>query len=257
MSIRWIFFVSILGLVVQTARAEDVVRPLSNGVVVNWTKMQIERWAGGGAVGVGAKQGAVEQRLREQIGPLLESNVLGVHVVDSVYVADLIQDQNVGGILNGRVNNWSVNEARYMASGRVEIMGSIDLMEFLRPWSIAQAIAAPETPAATQYTGLVVDVQGLGLRPCVHPSIRNGRGEVLHSGNVWQSSVLKVTPALYLPDAADARVVRAGKSPLLVRAAQASGCTITVRDADSLDIAVFGQSEAAGAGRVVIVTDAQ
>ena len=48
----------------------------SQRVVVNWTKMQIERWAGGGAVGVGAKQGAVEQRLREQIGPLLESNVL-------------------------------------------------------------------------------------------------------------------------------------------------------------------------------------
>ena len=38
-----------------------------------------------------------------------------------------------------------------MASGRVEIMGTIDLMEFLRPWSIAQAIAAPETCGDTIY----------------------------------------------------------------------------------------------------------
>lgn len=244
-------------VLVSNAFASDVVRPLSGGVSVNWTKMQVERWAGGGAVGVGAKQGAVEQRLREQIGPELESNVLDVQVIDSVYVGELLKDKRVGALLSGRVNNWSVEEARYMASGRVEIMGTIDLMDFLRPWSIEKAISAPESPAATQHTGLVIDVLGLGHKPCVHPVIQDSSGEVLHAGQVWQRAVLQVTPALYLPDAADSRVIRAGDSPLLVRAQKASGCTITVSDEDSKSVAVFARSEAAGMGRIVIVVDAQ
>ena len=237
--------------------AADVKRYLSDDVVMNWSEMRLERWAGGGAVGVGAKQGAVEQRLRERVGPALKQKVLTIHVGEVGYVSDLLDDTPVGKSLAQRVNQWSVEEAKYMASGRVEIMGAIQLHEFLRPWLISSSKAQPTDPAATKYTGLIIDARHLGHEPCFKPKVLDSDGVPMYDGVVWQQMVLETTPVLYVDDAADARAGRAGASPLMLKAADAGQCYVSIKSEDSEDVRVFSKSVAVGSGTIVMIVEAE
>ena len=215
----------------------------------------MERWAGGGAVGVGAKQEAVEQRLREQVGPALQDAILGVPLGSAGNLAALIDGSSMGTRLAHRVKLWSVVEARYLSSGRVEIMGAIDLQEFLRPWLIDNATTPPKHPAATSHTGVVVDVRGLGMHACFRPTIRDDEGKTLYDGSIWPGAVLETAPVIYVSDASDTAALRAGDTPLFVKGTSASGCSVDLDSSASEAFRPFADSMAIGQGTVVVVIE--
>jgi hypothetical protein len=228
---------------------------LSNGVVMNWTTLQLERWDGGGAVGVGAKQAAIEQRLRDKIGPALQSNLRGVALRAGVQLGELMTGDEFGQRLAHRGILWSVSKARYFSSGRVEILGVIDLREFLRPWLLQAARADPVDPAATHYTGVVIDTRGLSFRPCFQPTVWDASGVPLYQGEMWERRALETAPVLYLSEASDPRAGRAGETPLFVKAAAVSGCGVSLDQDGSDEFRSLGASQAIGEGTVVMVVE--
>lgn len=79
----------------------------------------------------------------------------------------------------------------------------------------------PVTPssgrAVGNFTGLIVDCRGLGLRPVMSPVIRNADGTPIYGyKNLDSKKVIHNGMAGYARDMADAR--RAGSNPLIVRA---------------------------------------
>ncbi len=144
-----------------------------------------------------------------------------------------------------------------MTSGRVEIMGAIEIHEFLRPWLIALAKKEPTDPAATKYTGLIIDTRGMGHEPCFKPRLLDSEGEIMYGGSVWQSLVLNTTPVLYVDDASDVRAGRAGDSPLFLKAEGAGRCYVSIDASDDAEVRTFTKSSAVGMGTIVFITEAE
>jgi hypothetical protein len=236
---------------------QDVIRNLSGGAEVNWTRMEVARWEEGRSFGVGGKQPAVEQQLRAKIGTVLKNAVLEVQVGLTDSIGDLIDGSPLGKTIKSRVNLWSVAEAIYYSSGRVRLKGAISLAEFLRPWVIENAVEPPEHPGATPYSGVVVDARGLGLVPCFSPVIKDSEQKVLYGGEVWKSVAIKTTPVQYVADAADPRASkRAGSNPWFLTPSYVSGCQVFLDNEQSEHFRRnLHRSIILGEGRLVVVVE--
>ena len=136
-------------------------------------------------------------------------------------------------------------------------MGTMDMIEFLRPWLIASATNAPVHPAATQYTGAVIDVRNLGMKPCFRPTIYDESGAILYDGAIWSDAVLSAAPVRYVSDASDSDASRAGESPVFLRAHDAGYCRVDLNEQASAQFRAFAASDAIGRGVISIVIEAE
>ena len=101
------------------------------------------------------------------------------------------------------------------------------------------------TVAQTQYTGLIVDCSGLGLKPVMSPVIKNNSGAAIYGHkNLDYDKVIELGMASYVKTRSDAGAVRAGNNPIVVKAVSVENHNanpiVTVSDADSILIANQG-----------------
>lgn len=234
----------------------EVRRALGSGAVVNWTRLVVEAQHSVASTGVAGRQEATEQRARQRIGPAIRDGLPAVQVRSSESVATLMQDPELGATLHNRIKIWAVAEARYYTSGKVELLGELDLRSYLRPWTQSVSVPRPATPTVSAYTGLVVDARGTWVLPAFAPRLLTRDGDAVWDGSLWRSASIDHAPAVWVADIAHPAAAKAGDAPLVVRAETSVGSDLVLGD---LGVQAVRQhllgTPALGEGHVVVIVD--
>lgn len=234
---------------------EDVRQELSSGAWINWSQLTVEVEARAQSGGVATYKSA-EAEARRVMGPRLATAARQVSVDGAVTLGDLEDGPAMGESVATRMARWSVSEARYHASGKIELVGTLSLRELLKPWTLASALEAPASPDEPAYTGLVIDARGLELSPVWAPTLQSDDAETLWNGTLWEDVAYERAPVVYVSDAAHPAAARAGNNPLFVRATAAEAGKLTLSDEDAVKLrTAFSRGRALGDGRVVLVVD--
>lgn len=252
-----------LGIALAAAAAPErsgdpapVRQRLAEDVVIDWTRLVVEVTTRARGHGVGATPKALEARALEAIGPQMAWAALRVPVAGGLTVDDLLGDDSLKDALPARAERWDVAEARYLTSGRVELVAELPLQELLKPWALLEAPLPPRPDVDTAFTGVVVDARGTGARPCYAPRLVHPHDGELWSGRLWDDTALFQAPVVWVTDPADPASARAGTNPLMVVAVETQGGDLVLGDDDRVRFRTGIQtSRVVGEGTVVVVID--
>jgi hypothetical protein len=230
----------------------DVVRDLGAGTRVNWTQLRLEVTDGARDPTVGHDARPLEQRSIKAIEARLPAALALVPIRPGETAG------SAGAIdANHAALGWRVAETRYFTSGRVEVVGAVELRDELAQWSTDRAVTRDEGAQPAGPTGVLIDARGLGLSPSYAPDVRDPDGKVLFDGTLWRHVSYASAPVVWVSDAAAPDAAAAGESPEMFVAASASGGAIvlTAADAARFHEKVEG-TDAVRTGHVVVVVDA-
>lgn len=217
---------------------DPVLEELDDGAV-DWTNLRLVVHAsGGGVTGAMDNLEAAEGDAREKLEPSFQRLARAVRV-DRARLAGALLDAGdaVADRLDSNLSLWEVFEARYLASGLVELDAALNLQSWLRPALVTFA-HTPERPSIPGgASGLVVDARGLPLDCALAPEFFDAAGAHLFGiGDMTGYAASLHGPVVYVRDPADpVGARRAGDTPIFVR-------PDSVRDGTDL---VFGPEAAA------------
>ena len=184
-----------------------------------------------------------ERNLAEQVHGVYVTGDSSMRDLELEY--DLVRTQTAALIKNMR----EIGEPKYDKDGTCELVMEIPLWgsqsslagaAFI-PFKDKPKAAFPEPTSTTanvgdkEYTGLVVDCSGLGLKPVMSPVIKNENGTPIYGyENLDYDKVVQYGMASYARNIADQ--TRAGSNPLVVKATKLdnfnSNPIIKVSDSD-------------------------
>ena len=232
----------------------DVRVAVKGDAVVNWSRLVLEVTASARGFGVESSQAVVEQEARRMVGPRMLAGAKAVQVTTDDTVTDLESASRFGNALGTRVERWSVTEARYYASGKVELVGELSLQDLLKPWTMSGAQPPPVSDGEVRYSGIVVDARGSGLAPAFSPRIKSADGDVLYDGTLWLDPAVNTTPAVYVTDDRHPAMARAGADAIRFRADAAEGSDAWLTADDSARfLAELKDSPLLGEGKLVFI----
>lgn len=233
---------------------DDVRTATGRGAWINWSDLSVEVEAGSYAGGVATRKSA-EAEARKVLGPRLASAAREAVVSGEITLGELEAGPALGESIKTRLARWHVSEARYYASGRVELVGELDLTELFKPWTLSNAEEAPSDSAEPAFTGLVLDARGQDFVPVWAPILAGGE-MILWSGALWEDVAYERAPAVYVSDAAHPAALRAGNNPLFATVVGTAEGTLQISDEDAVRVrTAFGRSRTLGDGKVVVVVD--
>ena len=236
------------------AHPSDLREPLSHGVVINWTEGVVEVEAGSYRAGAQATK-AVEQSARLAIDERIVDGVGDVPVTAERSVTELMEVEALGAPLRSRRSRWRVVEAVYAASGKVDLHAELSLQEFLKPYALAIASPTPPTPRDGDFTGVLIDARGTGVRPVYSPTIASVDGQPLWSGELYDEDAVSVAPCRWVPDPSHSVAALAGDAPLMLRAEGGGKGRVVLGAAEAGRLRGVLDTTVLGRGRVVVVVD--
>lgn len=240
-----------VGTAVPAVRFDAPVRrPLAGtGATVNWTEGTVEVVASGADPRVEGDLRPVEQQALRGV----EQRIVGL--VDRVPLREGLRVGDLPDTLRPSRPGWTVSESRYHTSGKVEVVGAIDLRAVVEGWMSSRA-GAPPTEPREGASGLLVDARGLVVDPVYAPAIVGPGGEVLYDGVLDPDRAWERTPVAWVIDPAHPAAARAGDAPVLVRAAQAAEgrLVLSAEDAARVHEGLDG-TRTLFEGAVVVVVD--
>lgn len=246
---------------IVSALAYDAVVEAVPGGYIDWTGMRIvAKSVGRGTTGAMTHVEALEGNARDQLGPRFREASRGVRI-DRDRLAGAILDGGdaVADRLDGNLALWEVYEARYLASGGVELDAALSLQAWLRPALVTMAGAPEVSRPQGGPTGLVVDARGLDLRPAIAPQLVDEGGSHLYGIVDMTAYAASLRgPVVYVEDAADpVASKRAGTAPVFVRAKGVASSVDVVLGPDEAAALreVAASSDALARGAVVVVVD--
>lgn len=238
---------------VALAGFEPVTTSVGRSAVVNWTDVRLEVTAmevPGSAQGIRA----TEEIARRRVDGEIDDALLQVQVDPGRTIEDLRSNAELWHQIEPRFRRWVEAENRYYTSGRVAVVGAVDLVGLLKPLTMSTATERSR-PSSTEVSGLVIDARGLpDVTPCFAPVIKGPNGEI-HDGQVWLHAAAEKAAAVWVKDAAHPAAARAGTAPLLVRAAAATGCELSVDAGSAEKIVRLEDTGVLGEGTIVVVVD--
>lgn len=244
-----------LCVAVLASEPNDITEDVGSAVV-NWSTSTVEITRAWSGTGVDASRKTTEHEARRHLGEGLRSGVGSVRVTTLDDVSTLSQVPDLGSRIEQRATRWSVREARYFASGRVELVGELSLVELLAPWTLSRSVEAQDSPDVSTYTGVVIDARGTGVVPAFAPQVLSPGGKVLWDGSLTRSASTKVSPVVYVPDPSHPAAARAGDQPMMVRAGSATGADVHLDDDSTARFrAGLRNGDLVRSGTVVVVVD--
>jgi len=233
----------------------DVLREVAAGVEVNWTELTLNA-SGVGRTGGTEGRKAIEQLARREVEASMRQGSARIRVTSGHSLSDLTAVPELADALSSRVSRWVVTEARYYASGKVEIDAQLSLQDLLKPYTLKNSRPVPELDAQPDFTGLVVDARGHATQPAWAPRILGPNGNVLFAGGVWDDHAVTTSPAVYVTDPAHSGARRAGDKPFVVSAASTKGPDLVLSAADAERFGTsMSNARVLGEGTVVVVVD--
>lgn len=207
---------------------------------------------------------ATEKDARRKLQGRIQDQALGLPLTSELTVSEAVSTwEDVGealmiGLADG-MGHWQVVETHYYTSGKVGLVGELNLVEWLRPFSSRIASAPPDSPSDTmKSSGIVVDARHLDLDPSFAPRLLDADGGVVYELQHLSKEEASVRmPVLWVTDPADIAVVeRVGETPALMVAqavADDHDLVLTSRDAARLRVLSAGTSLLQRAPVVVVV----
>ena len=207
---------------------------------------------------------ATEKDARRKLQGRIQDQALSLSLTSDMTASDAVSAWvDVGealmlGLADG-MGHWSVVETHYYTSGKVGLVGELDLVEWLRPYSSKLASGPPDAPNETmKSSGIVVDARHLDLDPSFAPQLMDATGKVVYSlSNLSKENASIRMPVLWVSDPTDIDVVeRVGETPALMVAESVSDdndLVLTSRDAARLRVLSAGTSMLQGAPVVIVV----
>ncbi len=237
------------------------VREQLDGGVIDWTAWRLEASAGSERmVGAWKDRRVQEQDALDRLSPRILTLAPQVRITPDATAGDLMGKENdLGQRLREGLSTWRVVETRYISVGRVEMDATMDLIEWLRPALVSLGSASTPPAGPGEATGVLVDVRGLGFKPCMAPRLSGEGGELLFDASmVSVDAIRRAPPVIYVPDPADPRAMsRAGERPLFARGEKATAEGEVILDAADMG-ALRGSADfpaLASAGKLVFVVD--
>ena len=193
---RWMLAGGVIGVcacgtvppaLAQTVKPGPLVEPISSGSV-NWTS----GWVKATGLGVpppsaGAAGKAMAQRAAFSVAVrnLLEV-VKGVRIDSATLVENyLVQDDVIKSQVTGFVKGAQIEKTNASPDGSVEVLVKAPLWgvnslydPFLDQMGVQDQKLPPE-PAGEDYTGLVIDARGLGVKPACFPTVLDDKGDTV------------------------------------------------------------------------------
>lgn len=246
-------------LLVASAFALDpVVETLDDGAV-DWTNLRlIVHGASGGATGAMSNLEAAEGDARDKLEPQVQRLARAVRVDRSRLAGALLDAGDaVADRLDSNLSLWEVYEARYFASGAVELDAALGLQAWLRPALVTFAHTPERPPQQGGASGLLIDARGLDVKCALAPELFDAAGTHLFGiGDMTAYAASQHGPVIYVADPADAAAARrAGPTPIFVKADHVQDGTDLVLSAeDAAEVrAAAAASEFLLHGNVVVV----
>lgn len=246
-------------LFAQALAVEPVLETLEDGAV-DWTNFRLVVHATShGTTGAMSNLEAAEGDARDELEPRFLRLARAVRVDRSRLAGELLDAADaVADRLESNLSTWEVFEARYLASGRVELDAALSLQTWLRPALVTFAHTPERPPRVGGATGLVIDARGLEVRCALAPEVFDEAGGHLYGvGDMTAFQVSQHGPVVYVRDPGDpAAARRAGELPVFVRASRVQDGTDLVLDAEGA-AAARAAAEASDVflhGKVVVVT---
>lgn len=250
-------------LLLPLALASDPAFPPVSEVVaggqIDWTHLRLEVSAmSERTVGAWKDVRLQEQDALDRLAPRMLNLAPLVHLTPDQAVGDLMAgDDDLALRLREGLQDWHVDETRYISSGRVEMDAALDLQLWLRPALVAGAKAPPPAPLTGTSTGVLVDVRGLDFKPSLVPTLLSPDGApVFGLADLNAETVRRGPPVIYATDPVDPAVIsRVGEAPLLARAQKIGGDgEVLLLDADAAALrACADLPSLLAAGKVVLV----
>ncbi len=243
----------------------DVIEELPGGEI-NWTQgvLYVRASAVRGSPGVEDFK-ATEQAARHKLVATLQSLGRQVRVDSDRLCIDLMANADASsraleeGLKEGR-GHWRVVETRYHASGRVELLAELSLVEWIRPALVGRGEGEHEAAANPgRSSGVLVDARGLDVDPVFAPRLLSHNGEVLyHFGALSASRSVGRAPVMWVEDPVTAGLSeRVGSSPLVLLAdglTRKGDLILSERDSARL-AAIAAGADLLAAAPVAIVVD--
>lgn len=230
-------------LSMQPAQAKLVQTVAGGHGQIDWTSGQIKVTGSGTPPGRGtyaskrlmAERAAIVDAYR-QLGEIVQ----GVHVDAETTVREFIVDSDV---IQTRMQAFiqgarRVGNPRQLSDGTIEVdmvlnlygRGNLaDIIQPQKPLSKPTYSTLDGQPTDEAYTGVIIDLQGRGAQPAMSPSILDSSGGELYLGQQNLSEafidfVINEGIVAYANSMGEARQLgRAGKNPLILKAAKATG----------------------------------
>jgi hypothetical protein len=215
-----------------------------------------------------ARLGAEHAAQQDAFRSLLEQ-VKQIRITAGRTVADEMEKQEVREKVEAAIKAFKITRKRYYSDGGLEIDVEVPLSalnEALLPTASGTAVSATAasamaTPAGgvkadrAKNTGLVVDARGLPVAPALAPRLLDEAGQPLYGAEVLSQEARKSRAvAAWVTSLEEAKKhERAGRNPLLVKAAKAIGTDLVIAREDAKKLSESNNAFLAE-GRVVIVT---
>lgn len=223
--------------------------PAGDGAVVDWTHGTVVVTASSRRAGSEGTE-AVEELARRAVDDRVRPAALQVPLEPGRALGDLAAVPELWSAIEPRLGRWVETENRYFTSGTVEVVGTLSLVEALKPWTMASAgVAAGDR---TAHTGALLDARGTRASPCYAPVIVGPNGP-LHDGRLALDAASTRSPAVWVQDGADPATDRAGANALTGRVASAEGCRIVLDGPLADAFAELAAGPALSEGALVIV----
>jgi hypothetical protein len=255
----------------KVAASEEKASPRTG---VNWAGQVIQA-VGSGAPDLNAvspaqaRLGAEHAAQQDAFRSLLEQ-VKPIRITAGRTVADEMQKQEVREKIEAAIKAFKITRKRYYSDGGLEIDVEVPLSalnEALLSTASGTAVSATAasaiaTPAGAvkadrtaKNTGLVVDARGVPLAPALAPRLLDEAGQALYGAEVLSQEARKSrTVAAWVTSLEEAKKhERAGRNPLVVKAAKAIGTDLVIAHEDAKKLSESNNAFLAE-GRVVIVT---
>ncbi len=236
-------------LVAAAAFAIDPVLESYSEGVVDWTNFRLVVHASSaGSTGAMSNVESAEGDARSQLEPRVEALARAVRIDHERTAGQLLDAGDaVADRLERNLAYWEVYEARYLASGGVELDAALALQRWLRPALVTMATMAERPPVAGGASGAIVDARGLEVRCAVSPEFVDTAGAHLYSiADMTGHAGSLRPPVVYVHDPADPVASRrAGVTPVFLRPE-------SVRNGSDL---VFGAEASAKLRELVTTSD--
>jgi hypothetical protein len=227
---------------------------------VNWTGQVVHATASGApdmkAVNrAQARLGAERAAQRDALRCLL-AQVERLQISAGRTVAEEMANDGVRAKVESAIKGFRIARKRYYSDGGVELDVELPLSSLTAALpSAGDSAVALRTEGEAKNTGLVVDARGVSVAPALAPRLLDEVGRPLYALEVLSLEARKSTGvAAWVKSLDEAKKhERAGRNPLVVKAARADGTDLVITREDAKRLSDSNNAYLAE-GRVVIVT---